>query len=384
MKITVLEYLCCGGLVGLPVSTETEGSSDSQMRALLCEGLEMWNAVVLDLVACGCNVTSVIDPHVRQWIEKDDNPLTDEKVNLTDFDSAHSLEENWSQASLGADRVVVIAPEIDDILVNVIKHLRSKKFVVVAPSQHFLRVASDKWQTFQALGEHIQQPNTWLACDIDPYDSGVSPPELGFVLKPRDGAGGGGCQRVESQDQLKKAIDNLENPAQWIVQEWRDGRHCSVAMLVDEYGTCRVLGATEQLLRFDETGFHYLGARGPLAKHEIHGIENWCQQVLALIPGAFGWIGIDYIATESNDLESQEIVPTNLSRSEMYCSTRTLIEINPRLTTSYLLYRQVYGPKLSEGLIGLELDLVALRRTECDEAIEYLVNAATHQYPPDA
>ena len=348
------------------------------MRALVCEGLEMWNAVVFDLATCGHDVTSVIDPNVRLWIDQEDRSLPHDMVKLTDFDSAQSLQENWSHASLGADRVVVIAPEIDDILANLVKHLRSKRFVVVASSQHFLKVASDKWQTFQALGEHVQQPNTWLASNVDQIEDKNNPTDMGFVLKPRDGAGGGGCKRTETYEQLKKAVLSLANPVQWVVQEWRSGKHCSVAMLVDETGTCQVLGATEQLLRFDETGFHYLGARGPIAKHETHGIENWCQQVLALIPGAFGWIGIDYIATENHALESQEIDPVNMSRSELYCSKRALIEINPRLTTSYLLYRQVYGPKLSEGLIGLELDLEVLRQTEGDEAIEYLVNADTH------
>ncbi|MCU0719880.1 MAG: ATP-grasp domain-containing protein, partial [Pirellula sp.] len=343
MKITVLEYLCCGGLVGLPQETGIERPSESPMRALLFEGLEMWNGVVLDLFACGHDVSTVIDSTVRHWIDNESNSQTYQKLGLTDFDLSLSLEDNWVKASTGSDRVVVIAPEIDCILVNAINHLRSKKFVVVAPSLHFLKVASDKWQTFRALGEHIQQPRTWLASDVDQIDHNFCSAEFGFVLKPRDGAGGGGCLKVENGEQLKETVQALENPEQWIVQEWRKGKHCSVAMLVDDAGTVRVLGATEQLLRIDAFGFHYLGARGPLAKHETEGIETWCQQVLALIPGAFGWIGIDFIATDNKSTVAPEREPVDRGRSELSCSTRTLIEINPRLTTSYLLYRQVYG-----------------------------------------
>ncbi len=91
------------------------------------------------------------------------------------------------------------------------------------------------------------------------------------MLKPRDGCGGGGCKRIENWEQLRETIHSLDNPEQWIVQMWCIGKHCSVAMLVDEYGTCRVLGATEQLLRYDETGFQYLGARGPLAETRSKG-----------------------------------------------------------------------------------------------------------------
>lgn len=334
----------------------------------------MWNAVVSDLVACGYEVSSVIDPQVRQRMEMNCQSLPLHKVNLTDFDVALSLEENWSNASVDADRVVVIAPEIDGILVNTIKYLRSKKYAVVSPSLHFLRVASDKWLTVQALGEHIQQPKTWLASEIDNLNNLVDTPELGFVLKPRDGCGGGGCKRIENWEQLKETIYSLDIPKQWIVQKRCIGKHCSVAMLVDEYGTCRVVGATEQLLRFDESGFQYLGARGPLAKNDLEGMENWCQQVLALIPGALGWIGVDYIDTEQSSFPYHETAPVDIGRSEMYCSNRTLIEINPRLTTSYLLYRQVYGPKLVEGLIGLGLNGETIRGAESDEVIEYLVN----------
>ncbi|MFN7877807.1 MAG: ATP-grasp domain-containing protein [Pirellula sp.] len=374
MKITILEYLCCGGLVALPESTDTQRSTDLQMQALLCEGFEMWNAVVLDLVTCGYDVSSVIDPMVRQRINKNDQSLPLDKVNLIDFDAALSLEDNWSNAALNADRVVVIAPEIDGVLVNMITYLRSKKYVVVAPSLYFLRVASDKRLTYQTLGEHIQQPKTWLATETDEINNMVEPPELGFVLKPRDGCGGGGCKRIENGEQLNETIFSLDNPEHWIVQQWCDGKHCSVAMLVDEYGTCRVLGATEQLLGFDETGIQYLGARGPLAKHDVEGIENWCQQVLALIPGALGWIGIDYVDTKYSSIPCHETAPVDVGRSEMYCSNRTLIEINPRLTTSYLLYRQVYGPKLVEGLIGLGVDGETMRGAESDKIFEYLVN----------
>jgi tyramine---L-glutamate ligase len=384
MKITVLEYLCCGGLVAVPGSTETERLPDPQMQALLREGLEMWTAVVLDLVACGHDVTSIIDPQVQQWVGHGNKPLTQNNVNLTDFDFAQSLEDNWANASLEADRVLVIAPEIDDILANMIKCLRTKKHVVVASSLHFLRTSSDKWLTYQTLGDHIQQPKTWLASDIEELNNMITAPELGFVLKPRDGAGGGGCQRVEDRKQLNATIHSLTNPEQWIVQEWRAGKHCSVGLLVDETGTCHVLGATEQLLTFDETGFQYSGARGPMAKHEMAGLENWCHQVLALIPGALGWIGIDYVDTENASLTSPNAETVDVGRFDLYCSTRTLIEINPRLTTSYLLYRQVYGPKLSEGLIGLELDWETLRQSASDEIIEYLVNADAQQYKPDA
>ena len=337
----------------------------------------MWNAVVSDLVACGYEVTSVVDPQVRQRMEMNCQLLPEHKVVLTDYEVALSLEENWSDASVDANRVVVIAPEIDGILVNTIKYLRSRKHVVVAPSLHFLRVASDKWLTAQALGEHIQQPKTWLASEIDEHNNIVDQPALEFVLKPRDGCGGGGCKRIENWEQLRETIHSLDNPEQWIVQKWCIGKHCSVAMLVDEYGTCRVLGATEQLLRYDETGFQYFGARGPLAKQDLEGMENWCQQVLALIPGALGWVGVDYIDTENGPIFCHETAPVEVVRSEMYCSTRTLIEINPRLTTSYLLYRQVYGPKLVEGVIGLELDDETMQGAESVDVFEYLVNTVT-------
>ncbi|MCU0710745.1 MAG: ATP-grasp domain-containing protein [Pirellula sp.] len=380
MKITVLEYLCCGGLVGLPGSNETERLPDPQMQALLHEGLEMWRAVVFDLISCGHEVTSVVDPQLRELNGEDIQVLKDHGLCLVEFDSARRLEENWSSAALGADRVLVIAPEIDNILESLIAHLRGQRFVVIAPSLHFLRIASDKWQTFQSLGAHVEQPTTWLASDISQVQEFPRSSGLGFVLKPRDGAGGGGCSRYETWEQTLEAVLGLASPDRWIVQEWNVGRHCSVAMLVEDSGALRVLGATEQLLKFDENGFHYLGARGPLTHQETQGIENWCQQVLALIPGAFGWIGIDYLALEheptqdSRPTESSRRERVDEGRSELYCSNRMLIEINPRLTTSYLLYRQVYGPGLSQGLVGLETDLHALRETNPGATLEYLVD----------
>lgn len=382
MKITVLEYLCCGGLVGFFRSNDSEESTNAQMNALVNEGLEMWRAIVLDLLACGHHVTSVVDPHVIERLNDGNIVLRDEALRLVDFDSTSSLEDNWISASLGSDRVLVIAPEIDGILTNLVARLRENRCVVIAPLPHFIKVASDKWETYRSLGEHIPQPRTWMASDMDQFDSPDQLSEFGYVLKPRDGAGGGGCLRLASWSQVKEAVLSLESPDDWIVQEWQSGKPCSVALLVDEAGKLSVLGATEQMLRFDCDGFHYLGARGPLANDETSDMEVWCQQVVALIPGAFGWIGIDYVAVEV----APEAVPSESNnetlRSGSPHSSRTLIEINPRLTTSYLLYRQVYGPELSQGVIGLQRNWSDLKLAGRDEVLEYFVDSASIRPSP--
>lgn len=388
MKITVLEYLCCGGLVGFFSANDPEESTHTQMSALINEGLEMWRAIVLDLLACGHHVTSVVDPRVMETLYDGNNVPRDEALRLVEFDSTISLEDNWIRTTLGSDRVLVVAPEIDGILSNLVARLRVHRCVVIAPSPHFVKVTSDKWETFRSLGEHIPQPRTWLASDLDEVDSLDRSSECGYALKPRDGAGGGGCLKLESWSQVKEVVTSLESPENWIIQEWQSGKPCSVALLVDEAGKLSVLGSSEQILRFDNDGFHYLGARGPIANQATSDMESWCQQVVALIPGAFGWIGIDYVAGDSS-AEADSGEDNNGDNGENVQSgsphkSRTLIEINPRLTTSYLLYRQVYGPELSQGVIGLQRDWSTLKLSGQDKVLEYIVDSASIRPSPQS
>lgn len=339
MKVTVLEYLCGGGLASLDSSTQSS-ITDNETEALLREGELMWKALVGDLMLSGHDVISISDQRIKHRLASVGTNLDSGSIELITFDTGSSLINNWDKACKGADRVVVIAPEINGYLSDIVEGLRRKRHVVIASSSYFLKTTSDKWLTYNALGKHILQPQTITGDQIRNQwpDNWPENSSSGWVLKPRDGAGCSGVVRCNEDRSLKDHIAMLDEPSNWIVQEWIVGRHCSAAVIIDENGTITSLGGTEQIIEIEDATPKYVGALGPLRGASVEGLADWCQRILSLLPGAFGWIGFDYIEVPSSCDERPE---------------RFLIEINPRLTTSYLLYRQLFGPRLCDGLLGL-------------------------------
>lgn len=338
MKVAVLEYLCGGGLTR-PSLTTQPSISHNALGSLLREGEVMWRALVGDLIRGGHDVVSTLD----QRLENRFRPIGARKdrgsLDLVAFDERLSLECNWEVACDGADRVVVIAPEIDGYLLDIVEGFRRKGYVVIASSSSFLTTTSDKWLTYLALEQHVLQPGTTTCDQIE--KNWPDEPLSGWVLKPRDGAGCSGIVRWMEKKPLLEHIAMLDEPSKWIVQEWIEGRHCSAAVIIDENGTITTLGATEQMIETKDPTPKYVGAKGPLRGASVDGLGDWCKRILSLLPGAFGWIGFDYVEVRSSCDEKPK---------------RVLIEINPRLTTSYLLYRQLFGPRLSDALIGLPVD----------------------------
>ena len=131
------------------------------------------------------------------------------------------------------------------------------------------------------------------------------------------------------------------NQENWIVQPWIAGRSASLALIAHrEY---HILGAFEQRIELDRSanmdgvGFvRYRGGVGPIENVSCADLQEFSESVLMALPErAKGWIGIDFLIPFGTEGPRDWVV----------------IEINPRLTTSYLGYRQWYGPELANRLI---------------------------------
>lgn len=78
--------------------------------------------------------------------------------------------------------------------------------------------------------------------------------------------------------------------------------------------------------------FAYEGGSVPLPREQAEGIESLARRVVDCVPGLQGYFGLDVVCT-----------PTGVQ----------LIEINPRLTTSYIGLRQLARGNLMACLLEL-------------------------------
>ncbi len=156
------------------------------------------------------------------------------------------------------------------------------------------------------------------------------PPDLDFpfVLKPADGCG---------SDHVF-LINTLNDPGPqltagtWRVEEFKPGLPASIAVLCGPKQLVP-LAATKQWLSNDGR-FSYLGGELPLSTNLQQRAENLALAALAALPPANGYVGIDLILGDATD------------GSDDY-----VIEINPRLTTSYIGLRQHYKTNLAAAML---------------------------------
>ena len=305
MKVFVGEYICGGGVAG----TEIE----ELPVALRQEGEAMLRALVEDLSKIA-ETTVIVDDRFE---------LSLDAAHIVSFDRSAPVWAQWVQAAAGCDAALIIAPESDGILAMGAAALRAGGVDVVAGSGDFLRVASDKLLTAQLLHSASVAHPPYIAVGDERMVGVVAGGER-FVVKPRDGCG---TQAIETFSDFRAARKRLS--ANSIMQVWVPGRAISVSLIAS--GNSQVfLPAVSQTITDKEC--FYVGGTGPLDdKAQRRATALASRAIAAMPPGARGFIGLDLVlgAKPSDDC---------------------VIEINPRLTTSYVGLREMIHGNLAARL----------------------------------
>jgi predicted ATP-grasp superfamily ATP-dependent carboligase len=150
------------------------------------------------------------------------------------------------------------------------------------------------------------------------------PPVSGpYICKHRFGAGSLDVQHFEGRGQVE--------PHQ-IIQELVAGQPVSQALLVGANGDVIALPPAAQRISADGT-FSYQGGSLPLPSLFHSRMENLTFQAIQGISGLQGYIGVDAILGEAEDGSEDRV-----------------LEINPRMTTSYLGLRALAKGNLLQAM----------------------------------
>ncbi len=238
--------------------------------------------------------------------------------------------EATTDPTASADRVLVIAPETDGVLEAKLAEFPASVHLGCTPTA--VRLTTDKL----ALAEHwethgIRTPRTRLFPEI--------PGEFPLVCKPRDGCGSTATMRVETRDDLENCREIAKSedfPGDLILQPHIPGRPASVAFLVGPTGTDPApLLPTFQLLSPDGR-FHYRGGELPIRPDLAQRVIALARRAIDSVPGLHGFVGVDVILGEAADGTAD-----------------FAIEINPRLTTSYVGLRELADFNLAEAMVAV-------------------------------
>lgn len=289
-RVLVSEHITSGAWADRPL----EGS-------LAVEGRAMLVALARDLSADpGVEVVTTWDARL--------GPFPVETVEVEVVESVAASDKAFGRLAGESDRTLVIAPEVDGLLEQRCEQVDAAGGRWIGCRRSAIAICSDKLATAAHLQQHgIAVVDTRTADQPRPDSDSV-------VWKPRDGAGSMEI-RVRPADQPPPHPDH-------VVQPLLDGRPVSVAVLVSGSDiTC--LPVAEQFVG-DDGHFAYRGGLVPclpIQSPSSRDVARLAADACRSIEGLEGWVGVDLL------LDRRQVP--------------IVLEINPRLTTSFLGYRQL-------------------------------------------
>lgn len=239
--------------------------------------------------------------------------------------SAEQERELLVSLAKQCDWTLLIAPELDGVLKERHGWLKQLGPRLLSPSGEFLRIASSKGITAEQLWRQ-KVPVPALA--EEPY-------EFPLILKRDDGAGSIGMRLIHNAEELKTLTPTLSRTEMGVyrLERYHPGLAASVAVLCGPREIVP-LQPFEQILQ-PET-FEYLGGRAPLAPALSDRASRLAMSALAAMPATTGYVGIDLVLAANED-GHQDVI----------------IEINPRLTTSYVGLRQACRQNLAQAMLDV-------------------------------
>jgi predicted ATP-grasp superfamily ATP-dependent carboligase len=235
----------------------------------------------------------------------------------------------WERALDAVDALWPIAPETGGALERMSRLAASHGKRLLGSSPEAVRIAGSKRATCELLARHGIP-----AVETRTVDAGLPPSRFGWVVKPDDGAGAEDSHIFEDAEALGGWLAGAESAGR-VVQPFQPGEAASLSALFRQ-GRAFVLSCNRQDIAREGGTFRYRGFDVGAREDLRPAFEEIAQKIAKALPGLFGYAGIDLMMTADGPV---------------------VLEINPRLTTSYA----GLGAALDRNVAGLVLDLAAGR-----------------------
>ncbi len=305
MKVFAYEFITGGGLLHDPLP-----------QSLAIEGDMMVNALLDDLTRI---------PGIEAMVSRD--PRLAFGTTGIGCICPHDGEDPFVAFARGVslcDAVWPIAPETGGVLEELSRIVVEKGRLLLGSHPDAVAVAASKSRTIEVLEQ------AGVACvPVFTDPARVTPIPGPWVIKPDDGAGCADASVVSSWQDARGWLDARVGEG-FIAQPWCDGASISLSMLCHD-GNSMLLSCNQQHVRRRDSRLELEGITVNAFKDTLGTFADLAQRIGMVMPGLFGYVGVDLVATEAGPL---------------------VLEINPRLTTSYCGLREALGLNPAELIIS--------------------------------
>lgn len=287
----------------------------------------MWQSLLLDLAGC-FDVVTTVDGRWRHLATPGEAiGLAQTDVSMSVVTSARDRDARWMEHARNSEIILLIAPESDAIQRKLADMFRATETLVWAPQPRWLATFADKRSTEQWLHENHVPTIGYPGC-----------PTEGWIVKPLDGCGSDRVRWYASESSARASCNE-----HLLCQPHHLGTPASVLVATSVRGRRTVLPAVGQCIERVVTNgsmdlsadLRYAGGYGPLASDAQRRASELVDRCLASLPPleTQGFLGFDLILGKDP-------------------STDVVVEVNPRLTTSYVGYRQMLDVDLETMVFG--------------------------------
>lgn len=312
MRLLVFEFITGGGFINQPLPA-----------SLLQEGYLMRNALINDLrTIADLHLLILQDQRLELNLEKQRAGIEYVMISQgADLQSLLCIRQS------DYDAVWLIAPETDGILAQWCRFFGKQRKFLYTSAHQAVEICQDKFLTTKLL------KNAGIACVSSClYDYLQGQRQGSWVIKPNDSAGCDQAYQIHNSDDWQNVVPRLLAEKSYIIQPYISGKSLSLSCLFYQ-GNAYFICCNEQHTHNQQQQFVLSACTVNINNKNKQCYQLLCQQIARAIPQLFGYVGIDFIETETGE---------NL-----------ILEINPRLTTSYAGINEALGFNVAELVLNL-------------------------------
>ncbi|MES2636194.1 MAG: ATP-grasp domain-containing protein [Pseudomonadota bacterium] len=311
-KIFVCEFITAGGFndTDLPVG-------------LVAEAELMRDALLRDLSDLHYLIHTTIDTRLNA------PKKCQSCVAIEANDNAWSI---WTDQMQQADAVWIIAPEANGMLLKLTELAMLLDRPILGCGVHSVKTTSEKLATYFMLQQAgiktipTYTLNNWPKTDGEKNNGK-------WLAKPNDGAGCDETVLFDDVDGLANWLEQNHKKESHVIQPYQKGIPASISCVMHQ-GQAQVLSCNRQMISIENNKLSFAGSQVNDMRDFWPEFELLAQKIALTDTDLTGYVGIDVIVNTQKDNEI------------------TVVEINPRLTTSYAGLAEATGENPAELIIS--------------------------------
>jgi tyramine---L-glutamate ligase len=324
LRVIVYEHISGGGYAEQPIPP-----------SILCEGFGMLRGVVSDFKAAGHEVTVLLDSR----LSKLKSPINADCIAPIVY-SKEPLKFLRNIAQIN-DAIYIIAPETGQTLQSLIELAEKTGKTSLNSESNAIEKVADKAALYGKLAKKgfltpKTVPLSYDDGDLEGIKQAIKQ-KLNYpiILKPADGVGCSGLSLIKNEAQLERAIAKIKTESKskrFVAQEFIKGEAASISLLSTGKKAVALSLNKQNMNLAEPLGVSsYEGGVVPFSHPLMGEAFVLAERVVESVSGLRGYVGVDVVLTQKGVF---------------------VVDVNPRLTTSYIGLREVTDFNVAEALVN--------------------------------